>query len=77
MSSYLVQEDGFQIDLEDGTGALLLEDEDNFARVSQIPVEVVVKGDASARVSQFPIEVVIQNTVEIVHFIWIDWQVHN
>lgn len=88
MADYLVQEDGFKINLEDGTGALLLETDvsarvtqtpvevvvqgDSEARVTQTPVEALVKGDGSARVTQVPVEVIMQNTVETVNLFFIN-----
>lgn len=60
MADYLVQEDGFKINLEDGTGALLLEDDGGQARVSQIPVDVAIAEDAKARVSQLTADVAVQ-----------------
>lgn len=75
MADYLVQEDGFKINLEDGTGALLLEPSFD-ARLSQLPVEVVTQGVADARLSQLPVEVVVQGEsdarlsqmpVEVIH----------
>jgi hypothetical protein len=74
--SYLLQEDGFKITLEDASGFILLEqDFDNPTRVTQVPVEVIVSPVPDARVTQVAVEVIMQNVYETVDVTIIDFQV--
>lgn len=67
MSDYFVQEeDGTShIDLEESTDSLILEEAVELeARISQVPVEVVLSGDSEARISQVPVEFVLSGDSE-------------
>jgi hypothetical protein len=82
VSDYVVQqEDGVsKIELEDGSGFILLEQQPSGTarRITQVPVEAVVRPtDAKARITQAPVEVVLQNTEETVNWILVDWEVRG
>lgn len=79
MADYVVQqEDGTsKIELEDGSGFVLLEQQPTGTprRISQEPVEVVVAPtSAKARASQVPVEVIVQQLYETTQIIFIDPQ---
>lgn len=58
MADYLLQEDGFKISLEDGTGFLILDDTPILVRVTQVPTDVAISEDPDARITQIPVDVV-------------------